>query len=98
MPDLIPRLRDALLAADYTFDRVSDLLGTTAHAALARNETTPGLRRTRGGSPGEVLTRLWLLQATVPVEALERALPGLLDGLCAEGILERSVGEVAARV
>lgn len=98
MPDLIPRLRDALLAADYTFDGVSDLLGPTAHAALSRNETTPGLRRTTGGSPLETLTRLWLLQATAPVDVVERALPGLLDELCAERILDRSAGEVVARV
>lgn len=98
MPDWIPRLRDALTAADYTFDGVSDLLGTTAHAALARNETTPGLRRTTGASPLETLTRMWLLQSTVAVSAVERALPGLLDELCTAGILERSVGEVAARV
>ena len=98
MPDWIPRLRDALLAADYTFDGVSELLGATAHAALARNETTPGLRRTRGGSPRETLARLWLLQTTVPVEAVERALPGLLDELCSARILDRSVGEVVARV
>src|SRR4051812_5502696 len=98
MPDLMPRLRDALNAADYTFDGVSSLLGTTAHAALARNETMPGLRRTVGGSPLETLTRLWPLQATVTVGAVEQALPGLLDELCGEGILERSVGEVGARV
>ncbi|MGY2877170.1 methylase of polypeptide subunit release factors [Marmoricola sp. URHA0025 HA25] len=98
MADLIPRLRDALLAADYTYDGVSAVLGTTAHAALHRNETTPGSRRTHGGSPLETLTRLWLLQATSPVGEVERALPGLLDPLCAAGILERSVGEVAARV
>jgi hypothetical protein len=94
----IARLRAALLAADYSFDGVSGLLGTTAHAALARNETTPGLRRTSGGSPLETLVRLWLLQAPVPVAGVERALPGLLDELCVAGILERSVGEVAARV
>ena len=98
MPDWIPRLRDALVAADYTFDGVSDLLGATAHAALSRNETTPGLRRTTGGSPRETMTRLWLLQATAPLADVERALPGLVDELCVAGILERSVGEVAARV
>jgi methylase of polypeptide subunit release factors len=98
VPDWIPRLRDALAVADYTFAGVSDLLGPTAHAALGRNETTPGLRRTTGGSPLETLTRLWLLQATAPVADVERALPGLLDELCVAGILERSVGEVAARV
>ncbi|MBW8751841.1 MAG: methyltransferase [Propionibacteriales bacterium] len=98
MPDWIPRLREALVAADYTYDGVSALLGTTAHAALHRNETMPGLRRTTGGSALETLTRLWPLQATAPVGAVERALPGLLDALCAAGVLERSVGEVAARV
>jgi methylase of polypeptide subunit release factors len=98
VPDLIPRLREALTAADYTYDTVSDLLGTTAHAALARNETTPGLRATTGGTPLETLTRLWLLQTTAPVAAVEQALPGLLDELCSAGILERSVSEVAARV
>lgn len=98
MTTWIPRLRDALSTADYTYDAVASLLGPTAHAALGRNETTPGLRRTRGGSPLETLVRLWLLQATAPVAAVERALPGLLDVLCAEGILERSVSEVAARV
>jgi SAM-dependent methyltransferase len=98
VPDWIPRLRDALLAADYTYDGVSSVLGPTAQSALARNETTPGLRRTTGGSALETLTRLWLLQTTVAVDAVEAALPGLVDELCVAGILERSVGEVAARV
>lgn len=94
----IARLRDALAAADYTYDTVADLLGPIAQSALGRNETTPGLRATTGGSPLETLTRMWLLQSTVPAEAAERALPGLVDELCAAGILERSVSEVAARV
>ena len=96
--DLAARLRDALTAADYTYDAVADLIGTTAQAALGRNETVPGLRATTGGSPIETLTRIWLLQATVPAEAAEAALPGLVDDLCAAGILERSLSEVAARI
>ena len=98
MTPWILRVRDALLAAGYTYDGVADLLGTTAHAALARNETTPGLRRTSGGSPLETLVRIFLLQTIVTVDEVERALPGLLDELCRSGILERSVGEVVARV
>jgi methylase of polypeptide subunit release factors len=94
----IPRVRDALVAAGYLYDGVADLLGTTAHAALGRNETTPGLRRTSGGSPLETLVRLFLLQTVVTAAEAERALPGLLDELCREGVLERSVGEVVARV
>ena len=95
--DLAARLRDALTTADYTYDAVAALIGTTAQVALGRNETTPGLRATTGGSPLETLVRMWLLQATVPADQAERALPGLVDDLCAAGILERSVSEVAAR-
>lgn len=96
--DLAARLRDALAAADYTYDAVAGLIGTTGQAALGRNETMPGLRATTGGSPLETLTRIWLLQATVPAAQADAALPGLVDDLCAAGILERSVSEVAARV
>ena len=95
---LAGRLREALVGAGFTYDGVAAALGTTAHAALSRNETTPGLLATSGGSPVETLTRLWLLQSTVPVDRVEQALPGLLDPLCAAGLLERSVGEVRARV
>ena len=96
--DLVPRLREALLSAGYTVERVAQLLGPVAHAALGRNETTPGVRATAGGSPLETLTRLWPLQAAVDVAAAERALPGLVDPLCVAGLLERSVGSVRARV
>jgi methylase of polypeptide subunit release factors len=92
------QLRAALEDAGYTYDGVADLLGTTAHAALSRNETLPGLRRTGGGSPAETLTRLFLLQAPVSLSQAEAALPALVDRLCVEGLLERSVGEVAARL
>ncbi len=95
---LASRLREALAAADFTYAGVAAALGTTGHAALSRNETLPGLRATRGGSRVETLTRLWLLQAPVSAREVEAALPGLLDPLCNAGLLERSVGEVRARV
>ena len=96
--DLMAPLREALVAADYTYDRVAEALGEDAHRALGRNETRPGLRRTTGGSPLETLVRLFLLQTTVTHEAADTALPGLVDRLCAAGLLEQSVGEVAARL
>ncbi|WP_109507872.1 DUF7059 domain-containing protein [Nocardioides speluncae] len=96
--DFAPGLRAALTAADFTYDAVVALLGEAGHAALSRNETTPGLRRTTGGSPLETLTRLFLLQAPVSQAAAEAALPGLVERLCAEGLLVQSVGEVAARL
>jgi protein-L-isoaspartate O-methyltransferase len=98
-PDLPARLRDALVTADFTVDAVRELLGEVADAALLRNETTPGLRRTAvESSPLATLTRLFLLQTTVAGHAVEAALPGLVDRLVSEGVLDRSVGEVTARL
>ena len=96
--ELPVRLRAALVMAGFTYDGVADVLGPTAFAALNRNETTPGMRRTGGGFPLETLIRLFLLQAPVELSAAQRALPGLVDRLAAEGILEQTVGEVAARL
>jgi hypothetical protein len=96
--DLPHRLREALQQADFSYGSVAELLGPTAHSALSRNETLPGRRRTHGGSPLETLIRLFLLQTTVPLDHAEAALPGLVDRLAVEGILEQSVGEVAARL
>ncbi|WP_030483294.1 DUF7059 domain-containing protein [Nocardioides aequoreus] len=91
-------LRDALVAADFTYDRVVELLGEEAHRALGRNETLPGLRATTGGTPLETLTRLFLLQAPVATAAAEAALPGLVDRLGVAGVLAQSVAEVRARL
>ncbi len=84
--------------AGFTYDGVAEVLGAEAHDALARNETTPGLRRTTGGWPLETLIRLFLLQAPVELAAAQRALPGLVDRLAAEGFVEQTIGEVAARL
>ena len=89
-------LRAALVAAEFSHDAVSALIGAQAHAALARNETTPALRRTRGGSPLETLTRLFLLQTRVSDAEAERALPGLVGRMATAGILRLDGDEVAA--
>lgn len=96
--DFVGALRASLLTAGFTYDGVADLLGAEAHAALMRNETTPGRRRTTGGTPVETLVRLFLLQLRVSLADAERALPGQVDRLTAEGVLEQSVSEVAARL
>ncbi|WP_210649827.1 class I SAM-dependent methyltransferase [Nocardioides sp. SYSU D00065] len=95
--DFTGPLRDALVAADFTYDRVAEALGEEAHRALGRNETLPALRRTTSGGPLDTLVRLFLLQTTVPRAQADRALPGLVDRLCTAGLLQQSVGEVAAR-
>jgi len=97
-PPTLFALREALTAAGYTVDGVGALLGPAASMALFRNETTPGLRATTDGSPLSTLVRLWQLQVPAPVDGVERALPRLLDPLCAAGVLQRSVDEVRAHV
>ena len=46
LADLPVRLRAPWSTPTFTVDAVRDLLGGVADAALLRNETTPGLRRT----------------------------------------------------
>lgn len=96
--DLPGRLRGALVAAGFTYDRVAELLGPVAQAALGRNETTPGLRRTTGGSALATFTRLFLLQAPTTSADAERALPDLVDDLVDLGVLARTGDEVVARM
>ncbi|WP_344011936.1 class I SAM-dependent methyltransferase [Streptomyces thermospinosisporus] len=96
-PDVAARLREALLAASFTADGLLDLLGAPAYAALARSETVPALRATRGDTPLEALVRLFLLQQPVPRARLADVLP---VELCLENGWLTRVGadELAATV
>ncbi|WP_037772316.1 DUF7059 domain-containing protein [Streptomyces sclerotialus] len=90
------RLREALLAAGFTADGLLELLGATAYAALARSETVPALRATRGEGPLAALVRLFLLQQPVAASRAAAALP--LDDCLADGWLVRRGEEVRATV
>ncbi|GHF28765.1 N5-glutamine methyltransferase family protein [Streptomyces morookaense] len=91
-PARTARLRDALLAAAFTADGLLDLLGAPAYAALARSETVPALRATRGDGPLETLVRLFLLQRTVAYGQAAAALP--VDDCLADGWLVREDGDL----
>ncbi|MCA1217640.1 DUF7059 domain-containing protein [Streptomyces sp. 8L] len=94
VPDRAARLREALLAAEFTVDGLLDLLGAAAYAALARSETVPALRATRGASRLDTLVRLFLLQDAVPAERARDALP--LDEALADGwLVADAAGETA---
>jgi methylase of polypeptide subunit release factors len=88
------RLRAALLAAGYTVEGVSDLLGPLAHAALGRAEPVPALRVTRGGSPLETLVRLFLLGTAEPADRALAALAGQHALLALEGGSARAAYDV----
>ncbi|MFD4583318.1 methyltransferase [Streptomyces sp. NPDC058423] len=96
VPDQSARLRDALLAADFTADGLLELLGAPAYSALARSETVPALRATRGDSPLETLVRLFLLQRPVEPERARAALP--LDVALADGWVAESSDGIRATV
>ncbi|MFI5548765.1 methyltransferase [Streptomyces sp. NPDC051738] len=89
-PDVAARLREALLGASFTADGLLELLGAPAYAALARSETVPALRATRGDTPLEALVRLFLLQQPVPHARVAGVLP--VDACLESGWLVR-VGE-----
>ncbi|MEV3872267.1 methyltransferase [Streptomyces sp. NPDC049906] len=74
-PGTAALLREALLAADFTADGLLELLGAPAYAALARGETVPALRASRGEGPLDALVRLFLLQQPVPRARLAAVLP-----------------------
>ncbi|MEV8530680.1 methyltransferase [Streptomyces sp. NPDC051211] len=95
-PDRAAALRPALLSAGFTADGLLDLLGAPAYAALARSETVPALRATRGDSPLETLVRLFLLQQPVPYVHAAAALPA--EDALADGWLRREGDELHATV
>lgn len=95
-PDHATRLREALLAASFTADGLLDLLGAPAYAALARSETVPALRATRGDAPLDTLVRLFLLQRPVPADRAAAVLP--LGACLADGWLTEADGQVRATV
>ncbi|MEU6668650.1 class I SAM-dependent methyltransferase [Streptomyces sp. NPDC046727] len=96
-PDIAARLRDALLAASFTADGLLELLGAAAYAALARSETVPALRATRGDTPLETLVRLFLLQQPVSRARVAAVLP-VEEALEAGWLTRVGDGEVAATV
>ncbi|MFL4906005.1 methyltransferase [Streptomyces sp. MMS24-I2-30] len=96
-PDVAARLREALLGASFTADGLLELLGAAAYAALARSETVPALRATRGDTPLETLVRLFLLQQPVGYARVAGVLP--VPECLESGWLVRTGGdEIAAGV
>lgn len=84
----IDRLREDLLASDYTLEAVSARLGDAALAGLGRNTTVAALRAIGDADdPQADAIRLWLLQRPVPAERLRgwASLPALVEAGLVEG-------------
>jgi methylase of polypeptide subunit release factors len=98
-PAAIERLRTALEKAQYTVDGCLEVMGATAYAALARNESVAASYAVaENDSPVATLTKLFVLQEDVDRAAAEAALPlseAITGGLLAE---DRTDGTVRALV
>ncbi|BDZ56583.1 MULTISPECIES: DUF7059 domain-containing protein [Barrientosiimonas] len=96
-PDL-PRLRDALAAADYTLDGILGCLGDRAARALHREQPTPAELVTRPlTTPVAVLVRLFALGYAVEAARVDAALPGFgTDRLVEHGLVAREPAGVRA--
>ncbi len=74
--ELVGRLRDDLRQAGYTHERVGEVLGSVADAALHREQPLPAALATAGSTdPVAVLVRAFALGRTVSAESLTAALP-----------------------
>jgi methylase of polypeptide subunit release factors len=91
--DAARALREDLLEARYTVDRLTEVLGERASAALHRDQLLPADLATAGHyDPAAVLARLFVLARPVGEAALDAALPRTgAAGLLALG-LARSAG------
>lgn len=73
---LVRELAADLRAAEYTVDRLADLLGDVATAAMGREQVIPAIRRARTlTDPAATLARLFMLGDAVRPAELARALP-----------------------
>ncbi|MBO3750213.1 methyltransferase [Streptosporangiaceae bacterium NEAU-GS5] len=73
------RLRDRFLELGYTIDGVRERLGSTAAAALSREELVPAMRATRDGDALGTLIRLWWLGLPVSTPAVDLPVRDLLQ-------------------
>ncbi|MFT3942238.1 MAG: class I SAM-dependent methyltransferase [Ancrocorticia sp.] len=90
--DVIARLRDDLTAAEWTVTAVEERLSPMALAAMKRDQFTPASMELESDpSPAAVLTRLFMLAASVESDAVEQALPTLtVDGAIKLGLIARA--------
>ncbi len=98
---LVAALRDDLAGAGFDVAGVEDVLGAVAAQALHREEPVPALRATQAAADDVVaaLIRTFLLGATTPRRALDRALPTLgVAGAERLGLVASDGDEVRALV
>ena len=91
--ELVLSLRDDLHAATYTVDRLGELLGEAASAALGREQVIPAVRRARTlTDPAATLARLFMLGDEITPAELRAALPRSADHAADLGLVAPATG------
>ncbi len=87
--DDIARLREALVAAEYTSPAIAGRIGPAAVAGVRRNDLRELLRATTDRDPLATLIRLFLAGQTEPTDAVRAALAPLpVEAAIAAGLVE----------
>jgi methylase of polypeptide subunit release factors len=97
-PAAVRALRADLHAAGYTVERLLELWGADAEAALEREDRVPAVRALTGSDdPAAVLARLFILGLDEPVGAVEGALARSgADGAAELGLIARADHRIRA--
>ncbi|WP_235912419.1 methyltransferase [Ruania zhangjianzhongii] len=86
-------LREDFRAADYTVDRLAELLGEPATAAMGREQVIPAVRRARTlTDPAATLARLFMLGDEIRPSDLRAALPRSADHAVELGLVAPRAG------
>lgn len=96
-PDDYTRLREALASAGFSAKGVLDALGVAEIHGIRRTDPGLLLRRTGAGRPVDTLVRLFLMEWSVPAQAVAEAMdPFPVSRLMEIGMLSEAAGEVRA--
>lgn len=96
---LYERFRELLVREGFTEQGVAETLGIEKVRAVSGQDVPLLLERTAGGTPREVLVRLFLISVPVEAEACRRTLtPAWVEELLSAGLIEKNGGEISACV
>lgn len=98
-PELYGRFHELLQREGFTEQGVAETLGIKKLRAVSVQDVPLLLERTAGGTPRDVLVRLFLISVPVAAEVCRRTLgAGWLEELLWAGLIAEHGGEVSGRV
>jgi ubiquinone/menaquinone biosynthesis C-methylase UbiE len=98
-PEDYARFRQVLLDVGFTAEGVLKTLGVQGPPAIHGNDLPVLMRRTRQGTPCDILIRLFLIEVPVEIEAVRQAiLPMQIETLEQAGLIEINGPSVTAAV